>query len=107
MATKKAPQPAQPRIAQLAYAVVGAGDLALEKARSVRNVVDPDMYGDLVARGRDLTGCIRKAAPTRQAVARTRTARSQAKAAATSVRKALRANATAARSAAEKVARAS
>ena len=89
------------------YAVIGAGDLAVEKARDVRKIVDPSVYSDLVDRGRDLTGRIAKAAPTKKAVDRTRTARSQAKAAATSVRKAVKANATAARSAAEKVAKAS
>ena len=89
------------------YAVIGAGDLAVEKVRDARKIVDPSVYSDLVGRGRDLTGRIAKAAPTKKAVDRTRTARSQAKAAATSVRKAVRANATAARSAAEKVAKAS
>lgn len=89
------------------YAVIGAGDLAIERAKDVRRVVDPEMYSDLVARGRDLSGRIAKARPTKKAVEQTRTARSQAKAAATSVRKAVRANATAARSAAGKVAKAS
>jgi hypothetical protein len=92
---------------EILYAVVGAGDLALEKVRNVRQIVDPAVYTGFVARGRDLTGRIGKAAPTKQAVERTRTARSQAKAAATSVRKAVKANATAARSAAGKVAKAS
>lgn len=92
---------------EVLYAVIGAGDLAIEKAKDVRRVVDPSVYSDLVSRGRDLTGRIAKAAPTKKAVEQTRTARSQAKAAATSVRKAVRANATAARSAAEKVAKAS
>lgn len=89
------------------YAVVGAGDAVVDKVKDVRKVVDPSVYAGLVDRGRDLTGRIAKAAPTKRAVDRTRTARSQAKAAATSVRKAVKANATAARSAAEKVAKAS
>ena len=92
---------------EILYAVVGAGDFTVEKVRSVRKIVDPAVYTDFVARGRDLTGRIGKAAPTKHAVERTRTARSQAKAAATSVRKAVKANATAARSAAGKVAKAS
>lgn len=92
---------------EVLYAAIGAGDLAIEKAKGVRRAVDPGAYADLVARGRDMTGRIAKAAPTKKAVEQTRTARSQAKAAATSVRKAVRANATAARSAAQKVAKAS
>jgi hypothetical protein len=95
------------RTKEMLYAVIGAGDLAVDKARDVRKILDPSVYSDLVGRGRDLTGRIAKAAPTKKAVDRSRTARSQAKAAATSVRKAVRANATAARSAAEKVAKAS
>ena len=95
------------RTKEMLYAAVGAGDLAVEKVKDVRRIVDPSVYSDLVGRGRDLTGRIAKAAPTKRAVDRTRTARSQAKAAATSVRKAVRANATAARSAAGKVAKAS
>ncbi|HYP23001.1 MAG TPA: hypothetical protein VEV43_05460 [Actinomycetota bacterium] len=95
------------RTKEMLYAAIGAGDLAVEKVKDVRRIVDPSVYGDLVGRGRDLTGRIAKAAPTKRAVDRTKTARSQAKAAATSVRKAVRANATAARSAAEKVAKAS
>jgi hypothetical protein len=92
---------------EVLYAVIGAGDLTIEKVRGAGRIVDPGLYSDLVGRGRDLTGRIAKAAPTKKAVDRTRTARSQAKAAATSVRKAVRANATAARSAAGKVAKAS
>lgn len=95
------------RTKEMLYAAIGAGDLAVEKAKGVRRIVDPSLYSELVDRGRDLTGRIAKSAPTQKAVDRTRTARSQAKAAATSVRKAVRANATAARSAAEKVAKAS
>ena len=95
------------RTKEMLYAAIGAGDLALAKVKDVRRVVDPSLYSDLVGRGRDLTGRISKAAPTQRAAERTRTARSQAKAAATSVRKAVRANATAARSAAGKVAKAS
>ncbi|MDQ4024714.1 MAG: hypothetical protein M3217_04380 [Actinomycetota bacterium] len=90
---------------EVLYAVVGAGDLTIEKVRGARRIVDPSLYSDFVARGRDISCRIGKSAPTRRAIDRTRTARSQAKAAATSVRKAVQANATAARSAAGKVAR--
>lgn len=96
-----------PKSKEILYAVIGAGDFTVEKVRGVRKLVDPELYGDFVARGRDLSGRIGKAAPTKRAVDRTRTARSQAKAAATSVRKAVAANATAAKSAAQKVAKAS
>lgn len=96
-----------PKTKEILYAVIGAGDFTVEKVRDVRKVVDPSVYSDFVSRGRDLSGRIAKSAPTKKAVDRTRTARSQAKAAATSVRKAVKANATAARSAAEKVAKAS
>lgn len=95
------------RTKEMLYAAIGAGDLAVSKVRDVRKIVDPEVYSELVGRGRDLTGRIAKAAPTKRAVDTTRTARSQAKAAATSVRKAVKANATAARSAAGKVAKAS
>ena len=95
------------RTKEVLYAVVGAGDYAVEKVKGIRSIVDPSVYSELVGRGRDLTGRIAKSAPTKKAVDRTRTARSQAKAAATSVRKAVTANATAARSAAGKVAKAS
>lgn len=86
------------------YALVGAGDFAVAKVRDVRRVVDPGLYSDFVARGREISGRIERSVPTRRAVDRTRTARSQAKAAATSVRKAVRANATAARAATRKIA---
>ena len=90
---------------EVLYAVVGAGDFTIEKVKDARRIFDPSLYSDFVSRGRDISGRIGKSAPTRRALDRTRTARSQAKAAATSVRKAVRANATAARSAAGKVAR--
>ena len=89
---------------EVLYAVVGAGDFTIAKVKDARRIVDPSLYSDFVARGRDISGRIGKSAPTRRAIDRTRTARSQAKAAATSVRKAVRANAAAARSAAGKIA---
>jgi hypothetical protein len=92
------------RTKEVLYAVVGAGDFTIEKVKDARRIVDPSLYSDFVARGRDISGRIGKSAPTRRAIDRTRTARSQAKAAATSVRKAVKANATAARSAAGKIA---
>ena len=85
-----------PRTQEFLYAVVGAGDLALEKARSLR-AVDPKatarVYEDFVKRGQVLSHKIRNSAASKQAMAQTKTARSQVKAATTSVTKAIRANA--------------
>jgi hypothetical protein len=96
---------------EILYAVVGAGDFAVEKATNLRNVVDRNktekIYKDFIKRGRTLSKRISNSAPTKQAVAQTKTARSQVKAAATSLTKPVRANATATRSAAGKAAKAS
>ena len=97
---------AQPQ--ELFYAAVGIGDLAIEKAR---NVSVPDakstqkMYNDFVKRGKTLSTRIRNSAPTKQAVAQTKTARSQVKAAATSVTKTVQTSATGPRSQARKQAK--
>lgn len=91
------------------YAAVGAGDLAMEKLRNVGSVdldAAQQIYSDLITRGRSLSTRIRNSAPTKQAVAQTKTARSRVKAAATSVTKATRIDARAARAAVQKVARA-
>ena len=83
------------RTRELLYAVVGAGDLALEKARSLR-AIDPKatakVYQDFVDRGQALSRKIRNSAASKQAIGQTKTARSQVKAATTSVTKAIRAN---------------
>lgn len=93
---------------EILYAVVGAGDFAVEKARGLTERKNATKaYEGLVQRGRTLSTKIKGSAPTKQAIAQTRTARSQAKAAATSATKAVRANAKAARSAATKTAKAS
>lgn len=93
------------------YALVGAGDLTMEKIRNARRLVDrsltQNVYADCVKRGRSLSTRIGASAPTKRAIAQTRTARAQVKAAATSVGKAVRLDTRAARSAAEKVAKAS
>jgi hypothetical protein len=97
-----------PKTQELLYAVVGAGDFAVEKAK---DLADRDttakVYKDFVKRGRVLSTKIKSSAPTKQAIAQTKTARAQAKAAATSATKAVRANSKAARSAATKSANAS
>ena len=96
------------RTQEILYAVVGAGDFAVEKAKGLTERENATKaYEDLVRRGRTLSTKIKGSAPTKQAIAQTRTARSQAKAAATSATKAVRANAKAARSAATKSAKAS
>ena len=81
---------------ELLYAVVGAGDFAIDKARKLRDI-DPKsastVYADFVKRGETLSKKIRTSAPSKQAVAQTKTAKTQVKAAATSVTKAIRANA--------------
>jgi hypothetical protein len=96
---------------ELLYAVVGVGDLAIEKARNASKYADrkktQKFYKDLVKRGHALSNGIRNAGPTKQAAAQTKAARTQVKAAATSVRKAVRANAKATKSAANKTSAAS
>ena len=93
---------------ELLYAVVGAGDFAVEKAKGLTDRRQTTrVFKDLVKRGRTLSTKIKSSAPTQQAIAQTRSARSQAKAAATSATKAVRANAKAARSATTKTAKAS
>jgi hypothetical protein len=82
---------------ELLYAVVGVGDYALEKAKGVTKVTDlqatSKLYKDFVKRGRGLSTRVKNSAPTKQAIAQTKTARTQIKAASTSLTKAVRANA--------------
>ncbi len=95
---------------EVLLAVVGAGDLAVEKIKGVARLdttATQTYYRDLVKRGRGLTRTIKNSAPTKRAVAQTKTARSQIKAAATSIGKAVRADATATGAAARKAAKAS
>lgn len=99
-----------PKGESLLYAVVGAGDYALEKVRDVRSIDrkrSEKLYNDFVKRGRKMSTSIKNARPTKQAVEQTKVARSQMKAAATSVRKAVGANAKATRAAAGRAAKAS
>lgn len=96
---------------ELLYAVIGAGDLTVEKVRGLRELTDrkqtEKVYKDFVKRGRTISTRIKNSAPTKNAVAQTKTARSQVKAAATSVRKAVKADVRATTSAATKAAKAS
>jgi hypothetical protein len=94
---------------ELLFAVVGAGDFALEKVRkagAIDRKTSRKFYRDFVKRGRTLTTRVQNSGPTKQAVAQTKVARSQVKAAATSVTKAARANTKATKAAANKAARA-
>lgn len=95
---------------ELLFAVVGAGDFALEKARKATVTADrkkaQKVYKDFVQRGRTLSTKIKSSSPTKKAVAQTKVARAQVKGAATSVTKAVRANTKATQSAAKKAAQA-
>ena len=96
---------------ELIYAVVGIGDLAMEKAAELTKITDPKstqkVYEDFIKRGRTFSTKIRSSAATKQALAQTKTARSQIKAATTSVSKAVQANVHATRSIAQRFAKAS
>ncbi|MBI4259907.1 MAG: hypothetical protein HY658_05020 [Actinobacteria bacterium] len=104
------------------YAGLGAGQLALEKARGaadwMRDYATPSgfraywskradraakTYSSLAVRGRKLARSMAKSAPAKRAGEQTKVARTQIKAAATSVRKALGANVEVGKSAAKKV----
>ena len=96
---------------EIFYAVVGAGDLAVEKVRGLGRLADQKTtrkhYRDFIKRGKALTTSIKNSAPTKRAVAQTKSARTQVKAASTSIGKAVRLNARATQSAAKKTAKAS
>jgi hypothetical protein len=85
------------RSQEIFYAVVGAGDLAVEKVRGISKLADQKTtrkyYLDFIKRGKALTTSIKNSAPTKRAVAQTKTARTQVKAATTSIGKAVRLNA--------------
>ena len=97
---------AQPK--DLFYAAVGIGDVAAERIRNI-SIPDPKstqkVYKDFVKRGQTLSTRIRNSAPTKQAVAQSKTARSQVKAAATSVTKTVQTSATGSRTQARKQAK--
>lgn len=96
---------------EVLYAVVGAGDYAVEKARAAAASADrkkaQKTYSEFIQRGRALSRKIRTSTPTRQAVAQTKAARAQVKGAATSVTKAVRADTKATQSAVKKATQAS
>ena len=95
----------------LLFAVVGVGDLAVEKASGLTKIADrkstQKVYEDFVKRGQTFSKKVRNSAATKQALAQTKTARTQIKAASTSVSKAVQANVQATRSIAQRFAKAS
>jgi hypothetical protein len=99
-----------PKTQELIYAVVGAGDFTMEKVRDLSVVTDrqrtQELYSDFVKRGRTISKRIQNSAPTKNAVAQTKTARAQVTAAATSVRKAVKADVKATQAAAAKTVKA-
>ncbi len=96
---------------EVIYAIVGIGDLAVEKASRLTNVAGRGhtlrVYEDVVNRGKTFSNKIQNAAATKRALAQTKTARTQVKAATTSVSKAVQANIEATRSIAQRLAKAS
>ncbi|MEA2476958.1 MAG: hypothetical protein QOC87_1157 [Actinomycetota bacterium] len=93
-----------PKTPEILYAVVGAGEFAVEKARNASKITDisstTKVYNDFVKRGKSLSKRVKNAGPTRQAVAQSKTARTRVKGAWTSVGKAVQANAKGSRTAA-------
>ena len=96
---------------ELLYAIVGIGDLAVEKASNLPKFADRDntqkLYQDVIKRGRTFSKKIGNSAATKRALDQTKTARTQIKAATTSVSKAVQANVDATRSIAQRFAKAS
>ncbi len=95
------------------FAVVGAGDLAVENIKELPTQVVAisatlpgkafELYGDLVQRGQKLVSTIRRSSATQQAEAQIKVAKAQAKAATTSATKAAKATAKAVDTAASKI----
>ena len=113
MPTTTSNSDAQKLIRESYLATLGAGQLVIENSRQVsgdvvayaqgaRKSLDGTFQG-LVNRGEKLQRSIRTSAPTKRAVERSKVARSQVKAATTSVRKAVTSSAQASKAAAGKV----
>jgi hypothetical protein len=94
------------------YAPLGAGELLVEKTRKLSRKTWTEArkqrkqllkaYRDLAKRGEKLVSSVRRSAYTRRAVEQAKTARSQVKSAATSVRKTADATAAATKAATKK-----
>jgi hypothetical protein len=104
---------AQKLVRESYLATLGAGQLVIEKGRQVSGDVVAYAHGarksldgtfkGLVKRGEKLEKSIRSSAPTKRALEQSKVARSQVKAATTSVRKAMSTSAQASKAAAGKV----
>jgi hypothetical protein len=81
---------------ELLYAVVGAGDYAVDKVKNVRKVADrkvnQKLYRDFIKRGRTVSTKVKNAKPTKQIAAQTEPVRTKAEDAFKSVSKALGVN---------------
>jgi hypothetical protein len=108
------------QLQKAAYAVIGSGDLLLEKAKEFpgqarelptktrsffegRQQGAVKLYGQLAKRGETLFKSIARSKPVKRAADQTKQARSQIKGAVTSIGKAVGSQAEAAKSAADKV----
>ena len=85
-----------PKAQELLYAVVGAGDLAVDKVKNVKIVADrkkgQKVYKDLVKRGRTLSTKVKNSNPTKQVRSQTEAARKQVNETAKTVQKTLGVN---------------
>lgn len=83
-----------PKTQELFYAVVGAGDFAVQKAKNVRKLADRKVsqkyYKDFVKRGRTLATKVKNTAPAKRALEGTEVARRRFKSATANVTKAVR-----------------
>lgn len=81
---------------ELLYAVVGAGDFALDKVKGFKRFAERDtnqkLYKDFVKRGRKLSTRIKNSNPTKQVRAQADVARKQVNEAAKGVQKAIGVN---------------
>jgi hypothetical protein len=81
---------------ELLYAVVGAGDYAVDKVKNVRKVADrkvnQKLYRDFIKRGRTVSTKVKNAKPTQQIAAQTEPVRTKAEDAFKSVTKAFGVN---------------
>lgn len=85
-----------PKAQELLYAVVGAGDFAVNKVKSVKIVADrkkgQKLYRDFVKRGRTLSTKVKNSTPGKQVRTQTESARKQVNETARNVQKTLGVN---------------
>lgn len=85
-----------PKAQELLYAVVGAGDFAVDKVKNVKTVADrkknQKLYNDFVKRGRSLSTKVKNSTPGKQVRTQTEAARKQLDDAAKSIQKTLGVN---------------